>query len=585
MDFTIDAPGKPYYFSGHVQTLVTNALENEVELSYYITGTANGPIYENAKLRVYRHYMGETEEYNFTFGTNMPYIKPEVTNKKYEYNIIDPDGDYGFTSIGNGYYESDNKGISDSYAISRVLLDVKETTDIIFTVINYAESTWDYGLIGALDTELSRSNEEDWNAYKSFNGLSSPDPADVIFYDVTPGRHYVEVKYRKDSSVDSNNDSMQFKLDGTFNASLNDGDNYVTVHVCREISPFSDYEQEIDYFNLGEIGTISASGGTSGPITISNVESRNVWVPDSSGFYDMVAWFVVDFDVTVNAFEGGEPYYITVCTTAGGMTGSNTNSTGITSDGILLTPNDDGEIEIVTATSYIYLTGYAGATASNVTIKLLSNNSVIAQSTLNLDATNDSLTFNIGLSEEYISGTCKLISDGYYSEYGNEGSWVYYITGTLTGFNGHEYVIQVSSMYSDGSHSVVAGVDMEYIPEPEYKGDLSNPRLFNASLGVDEGESWAKGGFYISVLDKDSLWHTSSKVQGEGTYQIAGGGSVLITNMSSSYTELDWGTAETIFVDGTVYGYSTTTAVVLHATSDINQDFTSTNMLYATITE
>lgn len=129
------------------------------------------------------------------------------------YTVSDISGaSYGFSLNSNGYYESQNKGIDNSYAICRV--DFHGTDKIIFDCINYAESNFDFGILSKIDNTLSLSNSEDSSTvvFKSFKGKQSPDIVSVIYDGGDPLEHFIYVKYRKDSSVNSNNDSLQFKI-------------------------------------------------------------------------------------------------------------------------------------------------------------------------------------------------------------------------------------------------------------------------------------------------------------------------------------------------------------------------------------
>lgn len=118
----------------------------------------------------------------------------------------------GFTINDNGYYESQNKGTNNSYAICRVNLTVKRTCDIVFDVINYAESGYDYGIFGNLDSALTLSATADSSVKKSFKSEHSDAVVNLTYSGVTPGNHYIDVKFIKDSSVNKNNDSVQFKV-------------------------------------------------------------------------------------------------------------------------------------------------------------------------------------------------------------------------------------------------------------------------------------------------------------------------------------------------------------------------------------
>lgn len=131
----------------------------------------------------------------------------------FTYTVTKPsDAFYGFALNDNGYYESQNKGKSSSYAICRVNLEVLIPCDIIFNVINYAESQFDYALFGNLDSPLGLSSSADSDVKKSFKGESSSALKEVTYSSVSAGSHYIDIKFIKDGSQDSNNDSVQFKI-------------------------------------------------------------------------------------------------------------------------------------------------------------------------------------------------------------------------------------------------------------------------------------------------------------------------------------------------------------------------------------
>lgn len=120
---------------------------------------------------------------------------------------------YGFTLNSSGYYQSNNKRKANSAAVCKVTFNLKATSTITFSCINYAESNYDFGLLSKVDKTLTTKDTVDSsNVYKSFKGSSSSSVQKVTYSNVSAGSHYIYVKYRKDSSVDSNNDTLQFKV-------------------------------------------------------------------------------------------------------------------------------------------------------------------------------------------------------------------------------------------------------------------------------------------------------------------------------------------------------------------------------------
>lgn len=126
---------------------------------------------------------------------------------------------YGFALNSEGYYESQNKGISgiENYALCRVTFTVPQAMDIIFDVINNAEQGWDYGIFSNLNASLINNFDRDDeinsnNVFKHFKNESFTSPKKLTYKNVSAGTYTIDIKYRKDSGGDVGNDSLQFKL-------------------------------------------------------------------------------------------------------------------------------------------------------------------------------------------------------------------------------------------------------------------------------------------------------------------------------------------------------------------------------------
>ena len=120
---------------------------------------------------------------------------------------------YGFALNANDYYESQNKGVGSSAAVCRVNFTCESACTVTFSYINYAQAGYDYGIFGRVDTALGTTNTADSNTYHSCSA-SSDNTASVqtLTYELTAGTHFIDIKYRKNSSTNSNNDSLQWKI-------------------------------------------------------------------------------------------------------------------------------------------------------------------------------------------------------------------------------------------------------------------------------------------------------------------------------------------------------------------------------------
>lgn len=126
-----------------------------------------------------------------------------------------PGASYGFSLNGNGYYESQNAGINNSYSLCQVNIIANGKDRLYIDCINGAEGgSWDFGILSNLNTNLSTSNTADNSNVKySFSGSDSGYTSATIDYGVlAQGNHYIQIKYRKDGSVNTDPDSLQFKV-------------------------------------------------------------------------------------------------------------------------------------------------------------------------------------------------------------------------------------------------------------------------------------------------------------------------------------------------------------------------------------
>ena len=150
------------------------------------------------------------QEMPFDFTGNFNVVK-EIT-EAYEVVAVE-NASYGFQLNSNGYYESKNKGIQNSYAICQVNIKNKNGKKVYFDCINNGESNYDFGILSKVNTALSLSSSEDSadNYFKSFKGQSSTNVQTVEYTDAVDGC-FIQVKFIKDGSGNQDNDTLQFKV-------------------------------------------------------------------------------------------------------------------------------------------------------------------------------------------------------------------------------------------------------------------------------------------------------------------------------------------------------------------------------------
>lgn len=129
-------------------------------------------------------------------------------------NVADSTGNnYGFALNSDGYYESQNQGQSSSYAVCQVSVTTPGGYSVYVDCISYGESNFDYGILSEIGNSLALSSSADSSGVKtSFKGNQSASVQTVDYGALNAGTYSFYAKYIKDSSVDSNNDSLQFKV-------------------------------------------------------------------------------------------------------------------------------------------------------------------------------------------------------------------------------------------------------------------------------------------------------------------------------------------------------------------------------------
>ncbi len=149
------------------------------------------------------------------------------------YDVVNV-GTYGFSLNSNtGYYVSNNKGVSKSAAVCRVDFYVPVEATITFTYINYAEQSYDFGVFGNIDSELSDDyysagssgatiTDSDYRLACNTSSYNSSS-AKTLTYTMPSGNHSIWVKYSKDDASDANNDTLQFKVAITLNSAAPSG--------------------------------------------------------------------------------------------------------------------------------------------------------------------------------------------------------------------------------------------------------------------------------------------------------------------------------------------------------------------------
>ena len=188
---------------------------------------------------------------------------------------------YNFELNSNDYYESTNQGHSNSAALARVNLELETDCVVTFSYINYAESTYDYGLFGRVDNALDTSYEADSDAYLICSSSShNTSSVQTLTYEVSAGSHFIDVKYRKDQYTDDNNDSLQFKV--SIEATSAGGDYTYTLTNIQQKHSLIFIFGNVSYYFITSSGTNSKLFPDGQMVKLEGDDYRLIIVPNDT---------------------------------------------------------------------------------------------------------------------------------------------------------------------------------------------------------------------------------------------------------------------------------------------------------------
>ena len=169
---------------------------------------------EEKETGILKAYLGTTEMKAMCMGVNSCYKEaPPPTYIPPSYTFSNLSTTYKFTyNSSTGYYVSGNKGVNNSYSLCKINISCPYGGIMYVDCINSGESNYDFGILSNLNQTLSSSYSADSTYKQSFKGLSSTSTIRTVTYELPEGSCYITIKYLKDVSQHSGNDSLQFKI-------------------------------------------------------------------------------------------------------------------------------------------------------------------------------------------------------------------------------------------------------------------------------------------------------------------------------------------------------------------------------------
>jgi hypothetical protein len=183
---------------------------------------------------------------------------------------------------GSDYYVSNNNGVANSYAYATVYFSFDEATTVNLSCISYGESNFDYGIISTVDAELAHSNTADTsNVLKSFKGESSSSAVNVSVA-LPSGEHFITIKYIKDNSSDSGNDTLQFRATVTKTVTTGNNGAKLTLKSGGTVlnSANISFTGFVTFNDLAQTGKTTINGGniTTGTISADRIDTSTLTV-------------------------------------------------------------------------------------------------------------------------------------------------------------------------------------------------------------------------------------------------------------------------------------------------------------------
>lgn len=189
-------------------------------------------------------------------GTSPTYTVTTVSGAGYGFNL----------NSSTGYYVSANTGVNKSTALSRVNFDLPVRCLVTLSFINSAEETYDFGVFGKVDTELSTTY---WQS-SQYSGDTTTDAGleqlrcntstynttavQTLTYEIPAGEHFIDIKFSKDDQSASGNDSLQWKIDSIQELEPNNYYTYTLSNIQQKHSLIFVFG-DVQYYYITSSGT------------------------------------------------------------------------------------------------------------------------------------------------------------------------------------------------------------------------------------------------------------------------------------------------------------------------------------------
>lgn len=204
-----DPSGNIWYFTPYITKTITSTSGTvEVISAEAVSSSVYSVTINGASIKVV--LKGSSGRITIDGTVKVKYIVCFSSIPAYNVVQVSTTASQQFKLNSNGYYESQCKNVNNGWSLCKV--EFNKSGNYTLQCISYGENGFDFGILSTINNTLDASNKVDSaNVKKSFKGLASASVQSVSYSGVKVG-DYIYIKYRKDGSVNHDNDTLQFKV-------------------------------------------------------------------------------------------------------------------------------------------------------------------------------------------------------------------------------------------------------------------------------------------------------------------------------------------------------------------------------------
>lgn len=294
------------------------------------------------------------------------------------YEVTNLSDNYGFELSEDGYYQNNNQGVSNSWAMCKVIFNNDFDIELTIDYIGDGYSAFNYAVLGQLDVELGKSTnyEGDNNSSKVKRTSRDDNSSDVrqVKYLIPAGEHFICMKYVKThTTIGTGTDTFKFKFNTTVSQEITDTfyvadkqyvDEALNVYVIKDFNfdysntQYANDEENRKKFN--QYMNICYKKGHLIPLVLTDGSKEYTFLPNSNYLY-------IDRNPVVLNSSPTTSVPITGSTNWYGLSNASLSIGGSYTDGIYdctnisITVNDYNFVKIENTRSYALTHNYSPA--------------------------------------------------------------------------------------------------------------------------------------------------------------------------------------------------------------------------------